>query len=521
MQLDNQFVSSLPGDLDESIKPRQVYEAVYSRVAPKKAASPVVVDYVQDLADELQLPIADWEEKQAAAYLSGSELLPGSVPHALCYGGHQFGNWAGQLGDGRAINLGEVATQNGDAAMLQLKGAGLTPYSRSADGLAVLRSSVREYVCSEAMQHLGVPTTRALSLVLTGDQVLRDMFYDGNQAFEPGAVVSRVAPSFLRFGNFQLFAARGDLATLRTLLDFTIETYFPELGEPNEEAYVAWFKEVAALTCEVVVGWMRVGFTHGVLNTDNMSIHGLTIDYGPYGWVDDYDLQWTPNTTDAAHKRYRFGAQGAVSQWNLLQLGNAIAPLLAYVSPLEEVLNAYPQKYTEQYQSMMLQKLGLTQTDAKQDAALIAALEQALQLNEVDMTIFFRSLATLQTSATALQCRSHIKEALYEPKEFDDDHGLIQWLMAYSKRVAATVDETQLLVRREAMNEVNPLYVFRNYLGQQVIEAAEKGDYEPLRELQKMLRNPYKQQPGKEKYAAKRPEWARNKPGCSMLSCSS
>ena len=240
-------------------------------------------------------------------------------------GGHQFGHWAGQLGDGRAISLGEAVLADGQRRELQLKGAGPTPYSRSADGRAVLRSSIREFLCSEAMHHLGIPTTRALSLVGTGEGVVRDMFYDGHPEVEPGAIVCRVAPSFLRFGHFELPSQRGDTSLLQALADFCIARDFPHLRGRGEPLYADWFAEVCERTARLVAGWMRVGFVHGVLNTDNMSILGLAIDYGPYGWIDAYDPDWTPNTTDATGRRYRFGWQPRVANWNLGQLARALA----------------------------------------------------------------------------------------------------------------------------------------------------------------------------------------------------
>ena len=277
---------------------------------------------------------------------------------------------------------------------MQLKGAGPTPYSRTADGLAVLRSSIREFLCSEAMFHLGVPTTRALSVVTTGEQVMRDMLYDGHPALEPGAVVCRVAPSFTRFGHFEILAARGEIDLLRQFVDFTIRTSFPELGDPgagSETIYLKWFAEVSRRTVAMIVEWMRVGFVHGVMNTDNMSVLGLTIDYGPYGWLENYDPDWTPNTTDAGHRRYRFGQQPAIAQWNLLQLANAIYPLIGKAEPLEDILREFGRRYTEQWQSMLARKLGLARFEPS-DAALISELEAVLQLVETDMTIFFRRL---------------------------------------------------------------------------------------------------------------------------------
>ena len=263
-----------------------------------------------------------------AEVLGGNRVLPGMQPYAARYGGHQFGHWAGQLGDGRAITLGEVVGPDGARQDLQLKGAGPTPYSRTADGRAVLRSSVREFMCSEAMHHLGVPTTRALSLVSTGESVVRDMFYDGHPQAEPGAIVCRVAPSFVRFGNFEILAAHQELDALKRLADYVIATHFPELGAPSAEAYARWFEEICRRTAVMIAEWMRVGFVHGVMNTDNMSILGLTIDYGPYGWLEGFDPGWTPNTTDAGGRRYRYGNQPQIAQWNLVRLANALFPLI-------------------------------------------------------------------------------------------------------------------------------------------------------------------------------------------------
>ena len=299
VEFDNRFANSLPADPNPTKQPRQVFQAAYSRVLPTPVADPKLVAFSQEMVDALGLPADFVASDDFVQTFAGNKLLDGMDPYAMCYGGHQFGNWAGQLGDGRAINLGELVNPAGDHWTLQLKGAGLTPYSRTADGLAVLRSSIREFLCSEAMHHLGVPTTRALSLVTTGEQVVRDMFYNGNPAPEHGAVVCRVAPSFTRFGNFQIFSARQDLENLKKLVDHTIRAEFPHLGEPSKETYIQWFHEVCSRTAEMIVHWMRVGFVHGVMNTDNMSILGLTIDYGPYGWLEDFDPSWTPNTTDA------------------------------------------------------------------------------------------------------------------------------------------------------------------------------------------------------------------------------
>src|SRR5210317_442900 len=326
LSFENQFANELPGDQDMENTRRQVTGACYSLVAPTPVPAPALVAYSKEAAAELGLSEEECRAPWFKDVFSGNLILGDMKPYAMCYGGHQFGNWAGQLGDGRAINLGEIVNAANQRWTLQLKGAGPTPYSRSADGLAVLRSSLREFVCSEAMYHLGIPTTRALSLILTGEQVVRDMFYDGHPQHEPGAVVCRVAPSFTRFGNFQIFAARGDHDTLRRLAEYTLAQDFPHLGSPAPETYLALFAEVCRRTAEMVVHWMRVGFVHGVMNTDNMSILGQTIDYGPYGWLEGFEPGWTPNTTDGEGRRYCYGAQPEIAQWNLVQLANALHP---------------------------------------------------------------------------------------------------------------------------------------------------------------------------------------------------
>lgn len=441
-----------------------------------------------------------------------------------CYGGHQFGNWAGQLGDGRAINLGEVEDIHGELQMLQLKGAGETPYSRSADGLAVLRSSVREFLCSEAMFHLGIPTTRALSLVTTGEGVMRDMFYDGRPAAEPGAIVCRVAPSFLRFGNYELFSSRDDIANLRLLVDYTIRHHFSHLGEPSKATYLAWFKEVCERTADLVVHWMRVGFVHGVLNTDNTSILGLTIDYGPYGWIDNYDPDWTPNTTDATGKRYRFGHQPQIAQWNLLQLGNAIYPLIEEAGPLQQILTDYVTVYTDKWQQMRADKLGLNAYQGDDDHDLNQQLQKILLLAETDMTIFYRNLADVsceQTDMSDDDLLAPLLEAYYAPESLSkaDKKDICDWLRRYQRRVQQ--DGTSDADRKDRMHRVNPKYVLRNYLAQQAIDKATEGEFSAIHELLEVMRRPYEEQPQFASYAAKRPDWARHKPGCSMLSCSS
>lgn len=529
LTFDNQFTRELPADPQSDNQCRQVLGAAYSRVTPARVSNPQLVACSRDVAQLLGLDGESCESAEFAQVFSGNKLLPGMDPYALCYGGHQFGNWAGQLGDGRAINLGEVITPGGARQILQLKGAGLTPYSRRADGLAVLRSSVREFLCSEAMHYLGVPTTRALSLVTTGEEVVRDMFYDGHPRPEPGAIVCRVAPSFTRFGSFELFSARKDEALLRQLVNYTMRTDFPHLGAPSPDTYAAWFSEVCQRTAGMVVDWMRVGFVHGVMNTDNMSILGLTIDYGPYGWLEDYDPGWTPNTTDAAGRRYAFGQQPYIAQWNLVQLANAIYPLIEDAEPLQNGLNGYLASYTRGWREMMAQKLGLRAFEPDGDAVLIDELLEILQLVETDMTIFFRQLAAIDVGDSDDHGAQEdvdlvmqpLLEAYYVPSQLSADYRqrLGSWLQNYRHRVRQ--DGRGQSERVSAMYAVNPKYVLRNYLAQLAIDKAEQGDNSLVIELLDVLRHPYDEQPGKELFAQKRPDWARSRAGCSMLSCSS
>ncbi len=518
LRFDNRFSTTLPADPQSGNAVRQVDHACYSRVLPRPAPAPRLVAYAREVAELIGLSPEACATDEFVQVFAGNRILPGMDPHATCYGGHQFGNWAGQLGDGRAINLGDVVNGCGERWTLQLKGAGPTPYSRTADGLAVLRSSVREFLCSEAMHHLGVPSTRALSLVLTGDEVVRDMLYDGHPAPEPGAVVCRVAPSFIRFGHFEMPAARGQPDLLRQLADYTIETDFPTLpGRPaGTERYLQWFREVCRRTRNLMVHWMRVGFVHGVMNTDNMSILGLTIDYGPYGWLEGYDPDWTPNTTDAATRRYRFGQQPAVAQWNLLQLANAIYPLIGQAEPLEEALREFASSYRTEHDAMLAQKLGLKSADE----ALFTELERVLRLAETDMTIFFRRLADIDPGGGHTEVEK-LADAWYDPKGITPDkrRRIASWLETYIGR--ARRDNPDPGARRAAMNAVNPKYVLRNYLAQLAIDKAEAGDYSMVGELLEVLRRPYDEQPERHELAAKRPEWARHRPGCSMLSCSS
>ena len=516
LRFDNRFIAGLPGDEESGPRVREVRGAAWSAVLPTPVAAPRVLAVAAEVADLLGFGRDLLDSADFPRVFGGNALYAGMQPWAANYGGHQFGHWAGQLGDGRAISLGELLTADGARWELQLKGAGRTPYSRGADGRAVLRSSIREFLCSEAMHHLGVPTTRALSLVGTGDTVVRDMFYDGHPRPEPGAIVCRVAPSFIRFGSFELPASRGEVGLLRQLADLCIARDFPVLVQAGEQRYAQWFAQVCERTAVMVAHWMRVGFVHGVMNTDNMSILGLTIDYGPYGWVDDYDPDWTPNTTDAQGRRYRFGTQPQVAYWNLTRLAQALAPLFDDVTALHDGLARFQAVHAACERDDIAAKFGLAQC-RDEDVAMMAAWLQILQDGEMDMTLAFRGLMALDPQAPSL---SALDPAFYSAARRAAVLPALQaWLQHYAERVQA--DALDADARHQRMAGANPLYVLRNWLAQEAIEQAEQGDLGAVHALLEVLRHPYAQQPGREHYAGKRPEWARDKAGCSMLSCSS
>ncbi len=520
---DDTFVRELPADPVAENVPRAVRGACYTRVDPTPVRAPRLLGWSDAVGEMLGLAHPQSPTGVTAQVLGGNRVLPGMRPYAARYGGHQFGSWAGQLGDGRAITLAELIAPDGARYDVQLKGAGRTPYSRTADGRAVLRSSVREFMCSEAMHALGVPTTRALSLVGTGEAVIRDMFYDGNPQAEPGAVVCRIAPTFVRFGNFEILAAEQEIDNLRRLADYVIHFHFPELGAPSPVAYGAWFQEICRRTAALVVDWMRVGFVHGVMNTDNMSILGVTIDYGPYGWLEGYDLRWTPNTTDADTRRYCYGNQPGIAQWNLVRLANALYPLIEDKAPLERGLEAYADTFESRSARMLADKLGLLSVDREGDDALLAELFELLQAAETDMTIFFRRLAAVTIDETAADeaLTQPLSEAFYDREGREPAHQarLAAWLRRYVLRVKA--DAAPAAERAARMNRVNPKYGLRNYLAQEAIDGLAAGDASVMERLMAVLERPYDEQPEHDALAARRPEWARNKPGCSALSCSS
>jgi len=497
----SRFLDETPGDEIIGGVPRQVPGVCWSRVKPTPSPNPILRLWSTEMADEIGVDVGGDE------FLGGNQITKGMDPYAQRYGGHQFGNWAGQLGDGRAITLGEVDT-GAKILELQLKGSGVTPYSRFADGKSVLRSSIREFLCSESMHHLGVPTTRALSLVSTGEEVIRDIMYDGRPAPESGAIVCRVAESFIRFGTFQIHTMTGNVETLQTLVEYTVKHHFPEHRTDSDEELIEWLKQIADETAFMIAHWMRVGFVHGVMNTDNMSIHGLTIDYGPYGWLEDFNHDWTPNTTDAGRKRYRFGHQSQIGAWNFARMLEAISPLMEEPEKLYEALEFYFQSFDKYNNIMWANKLGLDEFNSI-DEDLVKELTSLLHSVETDMTIFFRLLSSIKEPNIV-----HVKFAFYDEDNIPEENWN-NWLNKWWSRVNSKPNH-------EKMKQANPKYVLRNWMAQLAIDAAEKQDYSVAIELYELLKSPYDEQTEYErKWFQKRPEWARHRVGCSMLSCSS
>ena len=521
LEFTHRYLDELPADPERRNETRLVGDACYSYVEPTRVAAPRLLAWSDLLATELELkkPAAASARDPDVEILAGNARGRGMQPWAARYGGHQFGHWADQLGDGRAISLGELTTTAGRRFELQLKGAGRTPYSRHADGRAVLRSSLREFLCSEAMHGLGVPTTRALSLVATGEPVIRDMFYDGNPRAEPGAIVCRVAPSFVRFGNFELHAVRGEHETLRKLADFVIRHHYPSIEGDDPRRYALWFEEICARTAVMIAHWMRVGFVHGVMNTDNMSILGLTIDYGPYGWLETWDPLWTPNTTDASGRRYAYARQPQIGAWNLARLASALRSLVDDETLLQAGLERYAATFEATHSAMLARKLGVGAVDVDTDAAWLDELYELLAASDADLPVFFRELSR-RLAPEPESFESLLEDAcavLPAPTLLQRWHA---WFDAHEARVRRG-DVGDREVRRRAMDLDNPLYLPRNYLTHQAIEALEQGDATLLERLLELLRNPYRAVRGAEIFAARRPAWARDKAGCSALSCSS
>ncbi|WP_416191174.1 protein adenylyltransferase SelO [Neisseria sp. CCUG12390] len=471
----------------------------YSTIKPEPLNNPYWIAVNETLLEQFGMPSEHFQTASNLAYLSGSAAEYSPQPIATVYSGHQFGGYTPRLGDGRALLLGETLDGAGNAWEWQLKGAGKTPYSRFADGRAVLRSSVREYLCSEAVHGLNIPTTRALALAGSNDEVYRE-------TVETAAVVTRIAPSFIRFGHFEYFFYTGREAELKTLADFVIDHYYPECRQAGNP-YLALLHEVGRRTAETVAAWQSVGFCHGVMNTDNMSILGLTIDYGPFGFMEAYDRRHVCNHSD--HEgRYAYHAQPYIAHWNLAALANCFETLVS-----EDEVNAFLEQWPETFQTAYLEKmrpkLGLL-TEQKDDAELVADMFAALQDKKVDFTLFFRRLAQV-SNAHDDPLPSELT-ALFggnSPQLF------VRWAGRYRQRLRA--ENNRHAERTVRMNQVNPLYVLRNYLAQQAIELAQRGDCREIERLRRCLENPFEARKEFADFAEPAPEWAEG----IAVSCSS
>lgn len=470
--------------------------AFHTRLAPQPLNNPRLLHANADAARLIGLDPAVLDTPEFLSVFSGARPLPGGDTLAAVYSGHQFGVWAGQLGDGRAHLLGEVEGPEGPWE-LQLKGSGMTPYSRMGDGRAVLRSSVREYLASEAMHGLGVPTTRALALVVSDDPVMRE-------TVETAAIVTRMSPSFVRFGSFEHWSSRRQPDQLRILADYVIDRYYPECREAQDDAasILNLLRAVTRRTARLMADWQAVGFCHGVMNTDNMSILGLTLDYGPYGFMDGFRLGHVCNHSDT-EGRYSWNRQPSVALWNLYRLGGSLHALVPDVDGLRAVLDEYEPVFTRAFHERMAAKLGLAAW-GPDDEPLLDDMLKLMDANQADFTLAWRRLAD------AVSGQRSVFEDL-----FIDRPAAAAWLDRLLARHAQ--DGRPEPEVAEAMNGVNPLYVLRNHLAEEAIRAAKAGDASEIDTLLKLLRNPYVEQPGHERYAGLPPDWA----GSIEVSCSS
>jgi uncharacterized protein YdiU (UPF0061 family) len=452
-------------------------ERFVERRDPSPLAEPHLVAFNSDVAALLGLDAREAERPEFLRLCSGGSRF-GFVPsYAAVYAGHQFGSYVPQLGDGRAIGLGEILAPSGERFEWQLKGAGLTAFSRFGDGRAVLRSTIREYLASEALHHLGIPTTRALAIAGSADPVRRE-------TIETAAVLSRIAPTHVRFGSFEYFHYARRPEDVKTLADYAIATFFPQFAAAGEaERYAPWLREIVERTARLVAQWQAVGFAHGVLNTDNMSILGLTLDYGPYGFIEAYDPNFICNHSDETG-RYAFGRQPSIGLWNCTALGNALTSLIPEAER-REALDAYEPAFEAAYLAAMRAKLGLRE-QRQEDGALIEDLLELLERAQADYTRFFRALSS--DSPDALRAL----DATLEP-----------WLSRYRERITAERgDEAR---RGAEMRCVNPKFVLRNHLAQAAIESAQGGDFSEIARLHGVLRRPFDDDAGDERYANQAP----------------
>ena len=472
-------------------------EAFYAKLHPTPFSEPPhLISFNPAAAELIDLDPDEAKRPEFAAVFGGSMLIPGMEPLAMLYSGHQFGVYVPQLGDGRAILLGEARNEQGEKWDLHLKGAGLTPFSREGDGRAVLRSTIREYLCSEAMHGLGIPTTRALCIVGSDHKVYREQV-------ETGAMLVRMAPSHVRFGSFEILYYRKQHEQLKVLADYVIAIHFPHLAEGTDK-YARFFSEVVERTARLIAQWQAVGWAHGVMNTDNMSIHGITLDYGPFGFIDDYDPGFICNHSDH-NGRYAFNQQPYIGLWNLSCLAQALLPL-APKEDLKAALDRYTPLCEGRYMELMRAKCGLIETK-EEDASLIQDLLALMQLHHVDYTNVFRALGRFETGSATLN--EPLRDFFLDRESFD------QWARRYESRLReeGSRDEDRLT----RMNRVNPKYVLRNYLAQAAIEKAQQKDFSEIDRLLTLLQNPYSDQPGMDGYAASPPNWGKH----LAVSCSS
>lgn len=468
----------------------QLGEAFYVKTSPTTVQAPSLIRFNATLADALGIDTSGLNASQLATVFSGNSIPAGAEPVAMAYAGHQFGNFNPALGDGRAILLGEIMAQDGDYYGVQLKGAGRTAFSRNGDGRAALGPVLREYLLSEAMAKLNVPTTRALAAVTTGEPVYRDTVL-------PGAVITRVAKSFIRIGSFEFFAARDDLTALKTLADYVITRHFP-LAAQQENRYVALLQCVVNAQAALIPRWMQLGFIHGVMNTDNVSVVGETIDYGPCAFMDYYQPKQVYSYIDS-YGRYAYHKQPTIALWNLARFAEALLPLIANdstqaITLAEAVLGTFQPQYKQHWLAGMRAKCGLTavpETD-DEDQALIDSLLARMAANHVDFTLLFRALSRLEREASD---QDNTCRALFtDPAAFDA--WALRWRLRLSKE---TLSDTQ---RQASMLNVNPLFIPRNHQVEAVIAAAVKGDFAPFHEMFDVLQNPFTEQAGKERYQA-------------------
>ncbi|XP_066574098.1 protein adenylyltransferase SelO [Amia ocellicauda] len=496
---------------------RKVKNCVFSVSQPTPLKGTLTLAAVSKdvLEDILDVEISVSQSDDFLQFFSGNKLLPESVPLAHRYGGHQFGYWSGQLGDGRAHLLGQYTNRLGERWELQLKGSGKTPYSRDGDGRAVVRSSVREFLCSEAMHFLGIPTSRAASLIISEEPVWRDQFYNGSVKMERAAVVLRLAESWFRIGSLEILARAGELDLLRTLLNFIIQEHFPSIKSSDPNKYLVFFSNVVNATANLISLWMSVGFSHGVCNTDNFSLLSITIDYGPFGFMESYDPDFVPNTSDD-EGRYKIGNQANAGLFNLDKLREALNPVLSTKQHIlaKEILKEYPHIYERRIHELLKAKLGLLE-DQEHDGYLIAYLLKLMEDTRADFTMTFRSLSEISTQQ--LQGLNISKE-FWALQDLVSHEGFSEWLTLYLLRLKGNghdLDEE----RQRRMRRVNPRYILRNWMAESAIRKAEKHEFSEVRLLQETLRRPFEQQVAAEEagYASRPPGWAED----LRVSCSS